>query len=240
MEVSLSASHLCWPAAAPCHQDSTATSVTPALCTCQRSAFHFSSQALRPRGTFPTSYPCNKATAGSCCFLYFLHFQQFAKLKHTHLLNQGHHLEHDQDYEICILSLSEQSASRWDNTLISCSVSATILSHFSIFFFFVLIWNALKQNQDLSKANKERISSSDWGWLSKIVTKHSVLGPVWCWQWTRIKMRGVIVKLWAKGLDPFLYSPLSTSLFQQQANSKTRLFTRVWRSILTVFCFFCS
>lgn len=44
--------------------------------------------------------------------LYFLHFQQFAKLKHTHLLNQGHHLEHDQDYEICNLSLSEQNASR--------------------------------------------------------------------------------------------------------------------------------
>lgn len=79
--------------------------------------------------------PCNKATAGSWCFLYFLHFQQFAKLKYTHLLSQGHHLEHDQDYEICILSLSEQSASRWDNTLISCCVSNNFVSLLFFFFF---------------------------------------------------------------------------------------------------------
>lgn len=89
-----------------------------------------------------------------------------------------------------------------------------------------------------SKANKERISSPDWSWVGKIVMRHSVLGPVQCQQWTCIGMRGVIVKLWAKGLGPFVYGPLSTSLLQQQANSKTRLFTRVWRSILTVFQFF--
>lgn len=180
-----------------------------------------SSQAVRPWGGLSYFIPhaTRQLLAHALFSLYFLHFQQFASLKHTHLLNQGHHLEHDQDYEICNLSLSEQNASRWDNTLISSSVSATILSHFSIFFF-VLVWNALKQNPNLSKANKERICSSDWSWVSKTVMKHSVLRPVQCRQWTHIEMRGVIVKLWAKGLGPSLYSPVSTSLFQQQANSK--------------------
>lgn len=95
------------------HQGSTATSVTPAVCTCQHAAFRFQLPSSEATGRpFLLHTPCNKATAGSRCLLYFLHFQQFAKLKHTHLLNQGHHLEHDQDYKICILSLSEQSASR--------------------------------------------------------------------------------------------------------------------------------
>lgn len=96
-----------------------------------------SSQAVRPWGGLSYFIPhaTRQLLAHALFSLYFLHFQQFANLKHTHLLNQGHHLEHDQDYEICNLSLSEQNASRWDNTLISSSVSATILSHFSIFFF---------------------------------------------------------------------------------------------------------
>lgn len=94
--------------------DSSAPSVTPAVCTCQCTALCFQFPSSEAMGSLSYFIPhaTRQLLAHALFSLYFLHFQQFAKLKYTHLLNQGHHLEHDQDYKICILSLSEQSASR--------------------------------------------------------------------------------------------------------------------------------
>lgn len=97
-----------------------------------------------------------------------------------------------------------------------------------LLFCFVLISNAFKQNPNLSKANKERISSSNWSGVSKVVMKHCMLRPVQCQRWMCIKMRRFI-KLWAKRLAPSLYCLMYTSLFQQQTNRQIRLFIGAWR-----------
>lgn len=166
--------------------------------------------------------PCNKAITGPCNFFYFLHFQQFAELKYIQLLNEGYHLEQNQDWEICILCLSKQNAFRYLEKKHSfSSVSHNFISppllFFSCFvlFCFILIPNAFKQNPNLSKANKERISSSNWSGISKVVMKHCMQRPVQCQQRTCIKMRRFTVKIWAKRLAPSLYHLTYTSLFQQ-------------------------
>lgn len=82
--------------------------------------------------------PCNKAITGPCNFFYFLHFQQFAELKYIQLLNEGYHLEQNQDWEICILCLSKQNAFRYLEKKHSfSSVSHNFISPPLLFFFFL-------------------------------------------------------------------------------------------------------